>query len=212
MKTILLILIAYLLGSIPTGLWIGKYCYHINLRDHGSGNMGTTNTFRILGWKAGFTTLAIDLLKGTLAVLLATWFGSSISPLFVGFFAIIGHTYPIFAHFKGGKAVATSAGVLLGFAPLFLLYLFVVFVVTLLLSSMISFTSITVAIVAAISALIFPAFGFLLIGYDLLFTFIILAMATVIIVRHQDNIERIKAKRENLVPFGLNLTKQRPKK
>ena len=82
MKTILLILIAYLLGSIPTGLWIGKYCYHINLRDHGSGNMGTTNTFRILGWKAGFTTLAIDLLKGTLAVLLATWFGSSISPLF----------------------------------------------------------------------------------------------------------------------------------
>ncbi|MDG3141486.1 glycerol-3-phosphate 1-O-acyltransferase PlsY [Streptococcus suis] len=212
MKTILLILIAYLLGSIPTGLWIGKYCYHINLRDHGSGNMGTTNTFRILGWKAGFTTLAIDLLKGTLAVLLATWFGSSISPLFVGFFAIIGHTYPIFAHFKGGKAVATSAGVLLGFAPLFLLYLFVVFVVTLLLSSMISFTSITVAIVAAISALIFPAFGFLLIGYDLLFTFIILAMATVIIVRHQDNIARIKAKRENLVPFGLNLTKQRPKK
>lgn len=212
MKTILLILIAYLLGSIPTGLWIGKYCYHINLRDHGSGNMGTTNTFRILGWKAGFTTLAIDLLKGTLAVLLATWFGSSISPLFVGFFAIIGHTYPIFAHFKGGKAVATSAGVLLGFAPLFLLYLFIVFVVTLLLSSMISFTSITVAIVAAISALIFPAFGFLLIGYDLLFTFIILAMATVIIVRHQDNIARIKAKRENLVPFGLNLTKQRPKK
>lgn len=212
MKTILLILIAYLLGSIPTGLWIGKYCYHINLRDHGSGNMGTTNTFRILGWKAGFTTLAIDLLKGTLAVLLATWFGSSISPLFVGFFAIIGHTYPIFAHFKGGKAVATSAGVLLGFAPSFLLYLFVVFVVTLLLSSMISFTSITVAIVAAISALIFPAFGFLLIGYDLLFTFIILAMATVIIVRHQDNIARIKAKRENLVPFGLNLTKQRPKK
>lgn len=211
MKTILLVLIAYLLGSIPTGLWIGKYRYHINLREHGSGNMGTTNTFRILGKKAGFATLAIDLLKGTLAVLLATWFGSSISPLVVGFFAIIGHTYPIFAQFKGGKAVATSAGVLLGFAPLFLCYLFIVFVITLLLSSMISFTSITVAIVATISALIFPAFGIFLKQYDVLFTLVILAMAAVIILRHQDNIKRIKAKKENLVPFGLNLTKQRPK-
>lgn len=211
MKTILLALIAYLLGSIPTGLWIGKYCYQINLREHGSGNMGTTNTFRILGKTAGFTTLAIDLLKGTLAVLLATWFGSSISPLVIGFFAIVGHTYPIFAQFKGGKAVATSAGVLLGFAPLFLSYLFIVFVITLLLSSMISFTSITVAIVAAFSALIFPAFGIFLKQYDFLFTFVILAMAAVIIARHQDNIKRIKAKKENLVPFGLNLTKQRPK-
>lgn len=211
MKTILLVLIAYLLGSIPTGLWIGKYFYQINLRDFGSGNMGTTNTFRILGIKAGIVTLAVDLLKGTLAVLLAIWFSSSISPLLVGFFAIIGHTYPIFAQFKGGKAVATSAGVLLGFAPIFLFYLLIVFIVTLLLSSMISFTSITVALIAAASALLFPIFDFILKDYDPLFTLVVLAMAGVIVYRHQDNIKRIKAKKENLVPFGLNITKQQPK-
>ncbi|CAM2790910.1 putative glycerol-3-phosphate acyltransferase PlsY [Streptococcus acidominimus] len=211
MKTILLVLIAYLLGSIPTGLWIGKYIYHINLRDFGSGNMGTTNTFRILGQKAGLVTLAVDLLKGTLAVLIAVWCHSSISPLLVGFFAIIGHTYPVFAQFKGGKAVATSAGVLLGFAPLFLTYLFVLFVITLFLSSMISFTSITVSIIAALSVLLFPAFDIILTGYDLLFTIVVLAMAAVIVLRHQDNIKRIKAKKENIVPFGLNLTKQHPK-
>ncbi|MDY4760574.1 glycerol-3-phosphate 1-O-acyltransferase PlsY [Streptococcus thoraltensis] len=211
MKTILLVLIAYLLGSIPTGLWIGKHFYHINLRHFGSGNMGTTNTFRILGRKAGLVTLAVDLLKGTLPVLLAIWLDSSVSPLLIGFFAIIGHTYPIFAKFKGGKAVATSAGVLLGFAPAFLFYLFVIFVVTLLLSSMISFTSITVAIIAAVSALFFPAFDFILKDYDILFTLVVLAMAGVIIYRHQDNIQRIRAKKENLVPFGLNITKQKPK-
>lgn len=211
MKTILLVLIAYLLGSIPTGLWIGKYFYQINLRDFGSGNMGTTNTFRILGIKAGIVTLAVDLLKGTLAVLLAIWFGSSISPLLVGFFAIIGHTYPIFAQFKGGKAVATSAGVLLGFAPIFLFYLLIVFIVTLLLSSMISFTSITVALIAAASALLFPIFDFILKDYDPWFTLVVLAMAGVIVYRHQDNIKRIKAKKENLVSFGLNITKQKPK-
>ncbi|MEQ9763662.1 glycerol-3-phosphate 1-O-acyltransferase PlsY [Streptococcus jiangjianxini] len=211
MKIILLILVAYLLGSIPTGLWIGKYVYHINLRHFGSGNMGTTNTFRILGKKAGLVTLAVDLFKGTLPVLLAIWLDSPVSPLLIGFFAIIGHTYPIFANFKGGKAVATSAGVLLGFAPAFLFYLFIIFVVTLLLSSMISFTSITVAVVAAVSVLLFPAFDFILKDYDILFTLVVLAMAGVIIVRHQDNIQRIKAKKENLVPFGLNITKQKPK-
>lgn len=211
MKTILLVLIAYLLGSIPTGLWIGKFCYGINLREHGSGNMGTTNTFRILGPKAGTATLTIDLLKGTLAVLLAVWLNSALSPLIVGFFAILGHTYPIFAQFKGGKAVATSAGILLGFAPIFLLYLLLIFLVTLILSSMISFTSITVAIIAVISALIFPAFDFILKDYDILFTLVIMAITWVIILRHQDNIKRIKAKKENLVPFGFNITKQKPK-
>lgn len=94
MKTLLFILIAYLLGSIPTGLWIGKHFFKINLREHGSGNMGTTNTFRVLGIKAGVVVLAVDLLKGTLAVLLPMWFGGvTITPLAIGFFAILGHTF-----------------------------------------------------------------------------------------------------------------------
>ncbi|VTS84263.1 glycerol-3-phosphate acyltransferase PlsY [Streptococcus dysgalactiae] len=84
---IFFILIAYLLGSIPTGLWIGQRFYHINLREYGSGNTGTTNTFRILGIKAGLTTLAIDILKGTVATILPVLFGlTTVSPIVIGFF------------------------------------------------------------------------------------------------------------------------------
>ena len=117
-KEISVLILAYLLGSIPSGLWIGKIFFHINLREHGSGNTGTTNTFRILGKKAGIIVFAIDFLKGTLAVLLPTFFGiQGISPMVFGLLAVLGHTFPVFAGFKGGKAVATSAGVLLGFSP-----------------------------------------------------------------------------------------------
>lgn len=213
MKTILFILIAYLLGSIPTGLWIGKQFFNVNLREHGSGNTGTTNTFRILGKKAGTVTLLVDMLKGTLAVLLPIWFGgAALSPLIIGFFAILGHTFSIFAQFKGGKAVATSAGVLLGFAPAFLLYLAIIFFVTLYLFSMISLSSVACAVVAIISILIFPAFHFILAGYDLLFSALIFLIASVIIIRHKDNIQRIRNHSENLVPWGLNISKQNPKK
>lgn len=212
MKTLLFILIAYLLGSIPTGLWIGKHLFKINLREHGSGNMGTTNTFRVLGIKAGLVVLAVDLLKGTLAVLLPMWFGgAAITPLAIGFFAILGHTFPIFAEFRGGKAVATSAGVLLGFAPAFLLFLALIFALTLYLFSMISLSSVTVAIVAIIGVLVFPALDFILTDYDWLLSLIMILISSIIILRHKENIHRIKNKTENLVPWGLNLTHQQKK-
>src|SRR3712207_419576 len=211
MKLILLILTAYLLGSIPTGLWIGQYFYNINLREHGSGNTGTTNTFRILGLKAGAATLLIDIFKGTLATLLPVLVGATnVSPIAIGFFAVLGHTFPIFAGFKGGKAVATSAGVLLGFAPLYLLFLAAVFVLTLYLFSMISLVSLTASVVAVISVLTFPAAHFLLPGYDWLLTITIIVLAAIIILRHQDNMKRIKQQSENLIPWGLNLSKQQP--
>ncbi|WP_422804333.1 glycerol-3-phosphate 1-O-acyltransferase PlsY [Streptococcus sp. FT1-55] len=212
MKILGLMIIAYLLGSIQTGLWIGKAFYHINLREHGSGNTGTTNTFRVLGVKAGLVVLVVDILKGTIATILPVWLGvTAVSPLLIGLFAILGHTFPIFAGFKGGKAVATSAGVLLGFAPLFLLYLGIVFTISLYLFSMISLSSVISAAMAVLSALIFPAFGFLLPNYDWLFTVLIIIMASIIIIRHRDNMKRIKAHQENLVPWGLNLSKQSKK-
>lgn len=212
MNIIIMIIIAYLLGSIQTGLWIGKYFYQVNLRQHGSGNTGTTNTFRILGVKAGIVTLTIDILKGTLATLIPIILGiTTVAPFFIGFFAIIGHTFPIFAQFKGGKAVATSAGVLLGFAPSFFLYLLVIFLLTLYLFSMISLSSITVAVVGILSVLIFPLVGFILTDYDWIFTTVVILMALTIIIRHQDNIKRIRKRQENLVPFGLNLSKQKNK-
>ena len=213
MMTIVLLILAYLLGSIPSGLWIGQIFFKINLREHGSGNTGTTNTFRILGKKAGMATFVIDFFKGTIATLLPLIFHvQGVSPLVFGLLAVIGHTFPVFAGFKGGKAVATSAGVIFGFAPLFCLYLAVVFFGTLYLGSMISLSSVTAALAAVLGVILFPLISFLLPSYDLLFVVIILALASLIIIRHKDNINRIRNKTENLVPWGLNLTHQKPKK
>lgn len=213
MMTIVLLILAYLLGSIPSGLWIGQIFFKINLREHGSGNTGTTNTFRILGKKAGMATFVIDFFKGTIATLLPLIFHvQGVSPLVFGLLAVIGHTFPVFAGFKGGKAVATSAGVIFGFAPAFCLYLAVVFFGTLYLGSMISLSSVTAALAAVVGVILFPLIGFLLPNYDLLFVAIILALASLIIIRHKENINRIQNKTENLVPWGLNLTHQKPKK
>lgn len=209
---ILFLLIAYLLGSIPSGLWIGKIFFKKNIREYGSGNTGTTNTFRILGPKAGTVVFLIDFLKGTLAALLPLLFQlEGISPIIFGLLAVLGHTFPIFAQFKGGKAVATSAGMLMGIAPGFCLFLLLIFMTSLYLTSMVSFSSVLAAAVALIGVLLFPAFGFILPSYDLLFTLIILFLGSFVIIRHIDNIKRIQKKEENLVPFGLNLTKQKTK-
>ena len=210
---ILFLAVAYLLGSIPSGLWIGQIFFKKNLREYGSGNTGTTNTFRILGPTAGIIVFAIDFLKGTLAVWLPVIFhASGWSPIIFSLVAVLGHTFPIFAGFKGGKAVATSAGMLMGFSPAFCLFLLVIFFTTLYLTSMVSLSSVVAAASAIIAVLVFPAFQLILPEYDVLFTIIILFLGIFVIVRHRDNILRIRQKTENLVPFGLNLTKQAKKK
>lgn len=114
---VLVFLTSYLLGSIPFALIIGKVFYKTDVRNYGSGNLGTTNTFRSLGKKAGIAVLLGDILKGTLSAFLPYLLNANIHPLIVGFAAIIGHSYPIFAKFKGGKSVATSAGVILAVSP-----------------------------------------------------------------------------------------------
>lgn len=212
MLTIILLIASYLLGAIPFGLWIGKIFFKKNLHDYGSGNTGTTNTFRILGVKAGISVFAFDLLKGTLATLLPLFFHiNSVSPLIFGLLAVIGHTFSIFDRFKGGKAVATSAGVVLGFSPFFLIYLLVIFILVLWLFSMISLSSVVAALFALLGILIFPSIGFILTSYDLLFSIIIFVLAIIIILRHRTNLKRIKNHCESLVPFGLNLSKQKEK-
>ena len=128
-----------------------------------------------------------------------------------GRLAVLGHTFPIFAGFKGGKAVATSAGVLIGFSPLFLVILAIYFFSSLYLTSMISFSSVTVAVLASIGVLILPLTGWILPSYDLIFTIVVLALATLIIIRHKDNIKRILNKNENIVTWGQNITHQKQK-
>ena len=212
MLTIILLIASYLLGAIPFGLWIGKIFFKKNLHDYGSGNTGTTNTFRILGVKAGISVFAFDLLKGTLATLLPLFFHiNGVSPLIFGLLAVIGHTFSIFDRFNGGKAVATSAGVVLGFSPFFLIYLLVIFILVLWLFSMISLSSVVAALFALLGILIFPSIGFILTSYDLLFSIIIFVLAIIIILRHRTNLKRIKNHCESLVPFGLNLSKQKEK-
>lgn len=208
--TLFTLLIAYVLGSIPSGLWIGQAFFHVNLREHGSGNIGTTNTFRILGAKAGTVVFIIDFLKGTIASLLHLLLHiDSPSPIVFGLLAVLGHTFPIFAQFKGGKAVATSAGMLLGVAPAFCLYLVMIFFLSLYITSMVSFSSVFSSVCGIIGAILFPAMGFLLTSYDVMFTVIIVFLGVFVIIRHKENIDRILKKEENCVPFGLNITQQK---
>ena len=116
---LIIVILSYLLGSIPFALIIGKIGYRVDVREHGSGNLGTTNTFRVLGKKAGILVLLGDMGKGFIAALLPLLFGSEMSLLLAGIPAVVGHSYPIFAKFKGGKSVATSGGVLLASFPWF---------------------------------------------------------------------------------------------
>lgn len=211
MKIILLFIVAYLLGSIPSGVWVGKIFFKKDIREHGSGNMGTTNTFRVLGKTAGIVVLFMDILKGTLATALPLIFHvTSVNPLWFGVCAILGHTFPIFAKFKGGKAVATSAGMLLGFNPLFFLYSSAIFVISLYCTSMVSLTSMISAVLITLSTIFLPYIApAILPEPNLLLTLIACGVSAFIFYRHKDNIKRIKNKTESRIPFGLNSSKKK---
>ena len=174
---------AYLLGSIPSGLWIGRKFFQIDIRQYGSGNLGATNSFRILGKKAGTIVLLIDLLKGSISVLLLKQMDlHGISPLIIALFAVIGHTYPLFANFKGGKAVATFAGVILAYQPVLFLIGLGIFILTLAISKMVSFTSMLTISIGVLLSLYFQ---------DMVLTTIALLADIFIIYRHRTNIQRI---------------------
>ncbi|AWE07523.1 glycerol-3-phosphate acyltransferase [Lysinibacillus sp. 2017] len=181
---------AYLLGSIPSALWIGKIFYKTDIRQQGSGNLGTTNTFRVLGKKPGIAVLLMDILKGTAAVLLPLlpiFDNSTIHPLILGIVAAVGHMFPIFASFRGGKAVATSAGIILGYQlPLFLILL-VVFLIALKLTKMVSFASLT-----ASSAAIIYVIVYWFVEGEVALLILVAFLAGFIFYRHRENIKRIK--------------------
>ncbi|EKN69049.1 glycerol-3-phosphate 1-O-acyltransferase PlsY [Schinkia azotoformans] len=182
--TVFLVILAYLLGSIPFALIVGKIGYGIDIREHGSGNLGGTNTFRVLGKKAGLIVTSADILKGTLAASLPLIFGQEdlIHPLLIGIAAVIGHTYPIFAKFKGGKAVATSAGVLLAYSPLLFIILILSFFVSLFISKYVSLSS----MIAGIIGIIYSLFT-----GDIPLIIVISLLASFVIYRHRSNISRI---------------------
>lgn len=211
MKLILLLILAYLLGSIPSGVWIGKLFFKKDIRQHGSGNTGTTNTFRVLGKTAGIVILLMDILKGTLATCLPMIFHlSGINPLWFGVCAILGHTFPIFAGFKGGKAVATSAGMLLGFNPVFFVYSCIIFIVSLFCTSMVSLSSMISAALITLSTIVLPYVAPVILAKpNWLLTIIAFLVSSFIFYRHKDNIKRIRNHTESRIPFGLNSSKKK---
>lgn len=190
----IIFILAYLLGSIPSGLIVGKVGYGIDIREHGSGNLGGTNTFRTLGVKAGLIVTISDILKGTLAASLPLLFNvqDHLHALLVGIFAIIGHTYPIFAKFKGGKAVATSGGVLLCYTPVMFLTILVFFFIVLYISKYVSLSS----MLAGVYGIIYSLFT-----KDIPLIIIITLITIFIVYRHRANIKRILNKTEPKVKW-----------
>ncbi|MBF1993195.1 glycerol-3-phosphate 1-O-acyltransferase PlsY [Staphylococcus schleiferi] len=178
----LLFIASYLIGSIPSGYLIGKIFFKKDIREYGSGNTGATNSFRVLGKPAGFAVTFFDIFKGFIVVFLSALFNVEIHGLLVGIFAIIGHVYPIYLKFRGGKAVATSAGVLLAVNPILLLILALIFFIILKLTKYVSLSSIIAAICCVIGS-------FFISDYVLLITSI--AVSVLLIYRHSSNIKRI---------------------
>lgn len=199
MDIVIQIVIAYLLGSIPSGVWIGKLFYQKDIRDYGSGNTGATNTYRILGPKAGTIALILDILKGTLATLIPIWMGTDIHPIFIGAFAVLGHIFSVYINFSGGKAVATTAGVVLALYPIYVIIFAFVFLAIVFITSTVSIGSILGVLLAAV-------FSFFL--NDVIFSIVVWLLALTIIYLHRENIGRIRKGVENRVPFGLRNSKK----
>lgn len=187
------ILLAYILGSIPTAVWVGKKFYNKDIREFGSGNAGATNTFRVLGKKAGIPVLIFDVLKGWFSVYvlshsleLDTMTNSFINiQILLGVAAIVGHIFPIFANFKGGKGVATTLGVVIALDPISAFSCMGVFVIVLLISRIVSVSS----MIAAISFPLFVIFVYKSPYYSLVIFSIV--MSLLIIVTHKKNIIRL---------------------
>lgn len=191
---ILLLIFSYLFGSIPFSLFISKTFYKIDLREHGSGNIGTTNTFRILGKKAGIVVLILDLLKGAIPVWVAMLVSTDVDfPVVIfGVVAAIGHVYSIFLKFKGGKAVATGGGAILAANPIIFLVLITTFLITLKVSKYVSLSSVFAAIALIISVM-FTGDPFM-IGFGIV-------LGIIVVVKHISNMQRIKDGTEPKITF-----------
>jgi len=190
MNWALLVIAAYLIGSIPVGLILGKLIWKKDLRRYGSHNIGATNAWRVLGKKAGVLIFLLDFLKGQLGVLLgACMFALPGAMVVGGFFAMVGHMFPLFIGFKGGKGVATSLGVIAALMPKVTAIVVLVWIVLVALTRYVSVGSIVAAVLAPILAAVFaePTVYFLF----------VLVMALFIVLRHRENISRLKAGREN---------------
>ena len=196
---------AYLLGSIPSAVWIGKRFHNIDVREHGSGNAGTTNTIRVLGWKTGIPVLLIDIAKGWLAAMLPVFLhlatpASALMTdlqLFAGIIAIMGHIFPVFAGFRGGKGVATVFGVFLAVQPLLTICVMAVFLAVFFITGIVSVSSMSAGV--SFPVLLFVFFD----TPSVLFKIFAIIVGSALLVTHRENIRRIwKGEEKKLLKFG----------
>jgi len=207
------LIVAYLFGSIPTAVWIGQAFYGIDVREYGSGNAGATNTFRVLGKKAGIPVMLIDIFKGWTATNLAFFIGLSVTgpehsiqyvnyQLALGIVAVMGHLFPIFAGFRGGKGIATLFGMILAVHLPAALLCVLVFVIVLLLTKYVSLSSISAGFTFTLSVIfIYQVSVKAIVIYGM-------CICILILVTHQKNIERLLRGTESKVNLFKKKTSQ----
>jgi len=200
LSDIVLIITAYMIGSIPTAVWIGRVFFRTDIREHGSGNAGATNTLRTLGKRAGLVVLIIDILKGWLAVGLicvsgyasgsAQWILLEVT---MAVAAILGHIFPIYVGFKGGKGVATTMGIIIGISPVIALLCTLVFALVLIVSHYVSLASI-------LAVLSFPFWMMSVYNqHYIVLTIFSLILPMVVIIMHRKNILRLLKRQESVL-------------
>jgi acyl phosphate:glycerol-3-phosphate acyltransferase len=214
MKEVLFILLAYCIGSIPTAVWISRYFFGVDIREYGSGNAGATNTFRVLGSKWGTIVMSVDVLKGVMATSLYIF-----APFYLhnewertnfmvglGLAAVVGHIFPVWADFRGGKGVATLFGMILAIQPIVAVYCVGVFLLVLYLTRFVSLSSILASIAFAVLIL------FIFNEKEPLYRAFAIAVALLVILTHQKNISRLLRGSESKVPILKYRDKRRQKR
>jgi glycerol-3-phosphate acyltransferase PlsY len=199
MQELLLIIVAYLIGSIPTAVWVSKYFFGFDIREYGSGNAGATNSFRILGKGWGIFVMLVDMFKGVLASFLYLLLPYYLTNDFhrvnlmigLGLAAVLGHIFPIWARFRGGKGVATVFGMVIAIQPMVAIYVAAVFVGVLYLTRFVSLSS----ILASVALPVFILFVFN--EPEVLYRIFAIAVALLVILTHQKNIGRLLNGNEN---------------
>lgn len=199
LERVLLLVVSYLIGSIPSGVIISKTFFGFDIRDKGSGNMGSTNVFRVLGRKWGIIVQVADILKGVAAVLLAMWLvdGNILWQLTAGLAAVVGHIFPVFSSFKGGKGINTLAGMLIATDPTDTLTALAVFLLAFLSTGIVSLGSMLAAVTITVSLIIRHSIlpnG--VDGYYILLPFFVL-ITLLVILTHRKNINRLINGTEN---------------
>lgn len=214
MNELMIIILAYLIGSIPTAVWVGSRFFGIDIRDYGSGNAGATNVYRVLGSRWGSLVMLVDMLKGILAVqlawLLPAYVGQEIPfqnlQTILGMTAVLGHIFPIWAEFKGGKGVATVLGMVLGISPITAVSCVGVFAIVLYLTRFVSLSSI-------LASIAFPIFILVIFNVDNpLYRVFAIAVALLVVLTHQKNIGRLLRGEETKIPILKGRDRRKQKK